>query len=55
MKKAIYFNKALNETYTLKGIKNLEHAWKLSKTVCQRMDWNLDMFSYDVKVKVEQR
>jgi hypothetical protein len=38
---------------TLKGIKNLEHAWKISKTVCQRMNWNLDMFSYDVKIKVE--
>ena len=52
--KVVYTNKALNETYTLCGVKNLKQAFSLYKTVCQRMNWNPDMFSYDVKVKVER-
>jgi len=52
--KAIYTNKALNQTYTLAGISGLEQAWKLAELVCGRMNWNIDMFSYDVKIRIEK-
>jgi hypothetical protein len=51
--KAIYKNKALNETYVLAGIKNLKHAFSVYKTVCQRMNWNAEMFCNDVQVKLK--
>lgn len=49
---ATYTNKALQETYELSGIKDLKHAWKIYRTVCQRMNWNEDMFSNDMKIKL---
>jgi len=49
---ATYTNKATNETYRIGGVKNLAQAWNLAEFVCHRMNWNLSMFSYDVKVKL---
>lgn len=49
---ATYTNTALNETYELGGINNLEQAWDMAEFVCNRNNWNLSMFSYDVRVKL---
>lgn len=48
---ATYFNKATRETYTLRGITSLKQAWNMAEFVCERNNWNLSMFSYDVVVK----
>jgi hypothetical protein len=49
MKQAIYINRILNETYTLVGVKDLAHAWRLGKFACERMGWNeMDL----VRVKI---
>ncbi len=53
MKTAVYFNRQTNETYQLGGIKNLAHAWKVYATVCDRMNWNSEMFSNDVTIKIK--
>jgi hypothetical protein len=53
MKTAVYHNRKTNETYQLVGIKNLAHAWKVYNTVCERMNWNPEMFSNDVNVKIK--
>lgn len=52
MKTAIYTNKATNEIYRLGGINNIGQAWALASVACNRMNWNLDMFSDDVKIKL---
>lgn len=50
---AIYTNTATGEVYQLAGVKSLGQAWNLAEFVCRRMNWNLSMFSYDVKVKLK--
>lgn len=49
MKKAIYTNKALNETYVLIGVRDLAHAWNLADFAASRNGWNV----IDVRVKIE--
>lgn len=49
---ATYTNIATGETYTIGGIRDLEHAWAITEFVCNRMNWNHDMFTYDVRVRV---
>jgi hypothetical protein len=51
---ATYTNTATGETYKLAGVKTLAQAWGLAKFVANRNGWNLEMFSYDVKVKIEK-
>lgn len=53
MKTAIYTNIKTNETYEISGIKELSHAWLLSKFVCKRNNWNFNMFSNDVLIKLK--
>jgi hypothetical protein len=48
MKKAVFTNKALNETYTLGGVKDLAKAWSLVTFACERNNWN----HIDVTVKL---
>ena len=50
---ATYTNKVLQETYELAGVKNLQHAWKIYKTICMMTGWNPEMFSEDVKIKLK--
>lgn len=47
----IYTNNATGETYTLKGVCSLKQAWNLAEFVCQRNNWNLSTFCFDVTVK----
>jgi len=47
---ATYTNKATGETYKMGGVKNLEQAWNLAEFVCNRKNWNFEMFCNDVKV-----
>lgn len=54
MKVAIYTNTQTNEVYELVGVKNIGHAWRLASTVCDRMNWNEDMFSEDVVVRIKK-
>lgn len=49
---AVYYNVALNETYKIGGVRDLEQAWDLAEVVCRRNQWNLAMFNYDVRVKI---
>lgn len=48
---ATYFHKLSGQTYTLRGVKSLSQAWALAKIVCERNNWNFDMFCEDVRVK----
>jgi hypothetical protein len=48
---ATYTNKALGETYTLRGVRDLTHAWNMADFVAGRNGWNPAMFTTDVKVK----
>jgi hypothetical protein len=50
MKKATYTNKQTKEIYTLSGVKNIGQAWNLAGIVCDRMNWNFDMFACDVRI-----
>ena len=50
---AVYKNTQTNEIYQLGGISNIGKAWKLSKMVCNRMDWNEEMFAQDVIVTLK--
>ena len=50
---ATYTNTATKETYRLRGVNSLEHAWSLAEFVCKRNGWNLSMFCYDVKVNFQ--
>ena len=50
---ATYQNKATKETYQLGGVKGIEQAWKMAEFVCNRNNWNLEMFSNDVKVSIK--
>ena len=52
MKKAIYTNKATEETYTLAGVTGIEQAWDMWKFVCGRNNWNPATFINDVTVKI---
>lgn len=54
MKTATYTNKATGETYQLGGVKNIGQAWNLAKFVADRMNWNFEMFSHDVKVTISK-
>lgn len=51
-KTAIYHNVVLNETYKISGVKDLREAWNLAEFVCYKNNWNISMFSYDVRVKL---
>jgi len=53
MKTATYTNKATNETFQVTGLKNIGQAWSISKTVCDKMNWNNETFAIDVKVKIK--
>jgi len=50
---AVYTNTILGETYRLAGVTDLAMAWRLAGFVANRMNWNLDMFSYDVRVRLD--
>ena len=50
---AKYFNTQTKETYKLSGINNIGEAWNKAEFVCKIMNWNYEMFSYDVKVSVK--
>jgi hypothetical protein len=50
---ATYTNKALNETYKIGGVKDLEQAWNLANFACRRNNWNPAAFCMDVKVTVK--
>jgi len=50
---ATYTNKQTKENYQIGGVKGLEQAWNLAEFVCNRNNWNLEMFSYDVIVRVK--
>ena len=45
-KYAVYTNKALNETYKLRGVSDLGKAWNMVEFVCRRNNWN----PIDIKV-----
>jgi hypothetical protein len=49
---ATYTNKALNETYTINGVRGTEQAWDLAAFVCRRNNWSLSMFCNDVTIKI---
>lgn len=49
---ATYTNTQTSETYELGGVNNIGQAWKLANHVCDRMNWNFDMFAEDVRVSV---
>lgn len=51
--RATYTNTATNEVYTLSGEEmNLEKAHDMAGFVCKRMNWNINMFGHDVRVRV---
>jgi hypothetical protein len=50
---AIYTHRLTGETYRMSGVKGLAQAWSLARVVCDRNNWNLDMFSTDVIVRVK--
>jgi hypothetical protein len=50
---ATYKNTATKEVYELGGVKGISHAWQLANTVCDRTNWNFDVFHIDVKVSVK--
>lgn len=53
MKRATYTNTATNEVYTLLGEKmDIQKAHSLAGFVCERMNWNINMFGHDVRVRV---
>lgn len=37
---AVFINTATKETYTLSGVKDLEHAWRLVAFAAGRNNWN---------------
>lgn len=49
---AVYYNRATEETYKIRGVRDLEQAWNLAEFVCNRNNWNLSMFCHDVQVKL---
>tara|TARA_R110000822_G_scaffold161_1_gene711 strand:- start:17227 stop:17388 length:162 start_codon:yes stop_codon:yes gene_type:complete len=51
---AIYNNTQTNEVYELAGVSNIGKAWKMSKMVCERMNWNEEMFAEDVTVLIKK-
>lgn len=53
MKTAIYYNKPLNQTYELAGVRDIQQAYDFYKFVCKRNNWNPSMFTYDVIVKIK--
>lgn len=54
LSKAVYYNKVLDETYCLVGVKDLKTAWAMARFVSRRNNWNFDMFSEDVDVSIKQ-
>ena len=50
---ATYKNTATKETYQLSGVSSISKAWQLSNMVCDRNNWNREMFAHDVKVSVD--
>jgi len=53
MNRAIYTNKATNETHTIANVRDLAQAWSLAGLVCRRKGWNFQMFAFDVLVTVQ--
>jgi hypothetical protein len=51
---AIYQNKATKETYKLGGVSGIEQAWNMANFVCNRNNWNIEMFHTDVRVSIKQ-
>ena len=50
---AIYKNTATKEIYKLAGVSGISQAWKMANFVCDRNNWNREMFSHDVKISVD--
>lgn len=50
---ATYQNTATKETYNLGGVSGIAQAWKMANFVCNRNNWNIEMFSADVRVSVK--
>jgi len=53
MKTATYTNKYTNEVYTLAGVKNIAHAWKLLNFVGQRTGWSNAPLADDFVIRVK--
>tara|TARA_B100000780_G_C20905461_1_gene360397 strand:+ start:54 stop:215 length:162 start_codon:yes stop_codon:yes gene_type:complete len=51
MKTATYTNTQTNETTTRK-VEHMGHAYQLSGEVCDKMNWNENMFTEDVKLTI---
>ena len=50
---ATYNNIATKEIYKLSGVSSISKAWKMANFVCDRNNWNREMFSHDVKISVD--
>ena len=46
-----YTNQITGERTKRENLKDFAHAWKLSKEICEEMNWNFDMFCEDVSVR----
>lgn len=53
MKTAVYKNTITKEIYQIAGVKDLAQAWRLAAFVCERNNWNYNMFHEDVKVTLK--
>ena len=49
---ATYKNTQTNESTEIGGVKNIGQAWNLASFVCNKMNWNEDMFAEDVIVRM---